>query len=66
MYPILREEMAEHNHSISDLAHLIGCKSDVVRDWLCGNSPMEVYFAVQIAKVYERSIDDLFSKGASR
>ena len=62
IYPNLRKEMGYHNHRISDLAKLIRCNEQTLRNWLCGRHSMEIYFAVQISKVYERSVDYLFQK----
>lgn len=59
-YPHLRMLMAYHNHSISDLAKMIRCNEATLRNWLSGKTNMDVYFAVQISKVYERSVDYLF------
>lgn len=59
-YPHLRMQMAYHNHSISDLAKRICCNETTLRSWLSGKTSMDVYFAVEISKVYERSVDYLF------
>lgn len=63
IYPNLKQEMKRHDHDVTKLAEKIGCKHDVVSDWLSGRSSMDIYFAVQIAKVYDRTVDFLFWRG---
>ena len=59
-FPNLRKEMAKQGHSISDLAKRIGVKEKALTRWLCGKQSMEVYYAVQICKVYDKLVDYLF------
>jgi plasmid maintenance system antidote protein VapI len=57
------QEMKRHGHDVAKLAETIGCKHEVVSNWLSGQSSIDIYFAVQIAKVYDRTVDFLFWRG---
>lgn len=65
-FPELQREMERHRHSMSDLAERIRCKERILRKWLSNKSSIEVYYAVQIAKVYDRPIEELFLKEEGR
>jgi len=58
--------MEQHGHSVEDLAALIRYSEHALAKWLSGKSEIGIYFAVQIAKVYDLSIDDLFQKEEER
>lgn len=66
IFPNLKTEMERRGHSLSDLAELIRCNERTLSSWLSGKTGIGIYFAVQIAKVYDCSIDYLFRKEEAR
>ena len=66
IYPNLKKEMERYQHTGAALAAIIDCSPIAVYHWLSGVRQIDVYFAVKIAKVYDRTVDYLFWRGGDQ